>query len=48
MTNQQKEWLRFYVKLLLKQKYSTPEIVRLVKLNGYSKTTARNYIKALS
>lgn len=46
MTKDEKRGLKFYVKLLLKEKYSDAEIVRMVELNGFSKTTARNYIKA--
>lgn len=45
MTNEEKQWLKGYVKELLKAKYTTAEMVRMVELNGISKTTARNYIK---
>lgn len=48
MTKEEKNWLRHYVKECLKCKHSNSEIIRMVELNGFSKTTARNYIKALS
>ena len=44
MTNREKDWLRTYVRFLVKNKYSNAEIIMGVMMNGFSKTTAINYI----
>ena len=46
MTNEEKNFLRTYVKTLIKEDRTTKEIISKAKSYGFKEGTIRNYIKA--